>query len=82
MTHCKVRGITLNHKNVQQANFNTLKNMVTNNPNQVVTVTDSNKICRDRDQARILTVEQMKDYRIVFDKRVRKGHVSYPYGYV
>ena len=56
--------------------------MDTNNPNEVVTVTDSHKICRNRDQANILTVEQMKDYRIVFDKRVRKDHMSCPYGFV
>lgn len=81
LTHCKVRGITLNFRSLLQVNFDTLKDMITNSSNKTVTVTDSNKICRDRDQVRLLTVAQTKDYRTVFDKRVRKGHVSYPYGY-
>ncbi|WAR10238.1 hypothetical protein MAR_035314 [Mya arenaria] len=81
-THCKVRGITLNHKNCLDINCNTLKRMVTEDKDDIVTVTDQFKIVRDRDAARLFTTSQKKDYRLVFDKRVIKdGYMSYPYGY-
>ncbi|WAR10253.1 hypothetical protein MAR_035329, partial [Mya arenaria] len=80
-THCKVRGITLNHKNCLDINCNTLKRMVTEDKDDIVTVTDQFKIVRDRDAARLFTTSQKKDYRLVFDKRVIKdGYMSYPYG--
>ncbi|XP_053405164.1 uncharacterized protein LOC128558905 [Mercenaria mercenaria] len=80
-THCKIKGITLNFKNQMSINFETIKDMIIGPSNQVVMVTDSQKICRDRDQARLLTMTQKKKHRIVFDKRVRDGCISYPYGY-
>ncbi|WAR06963.1 hypothetical protein MAR_016921 [Mya arenaria] len=45
-------------------NFDTLKRMVTENKNDVVTVADRFKIVRDRDSARLLTTSQNKDYRL------------------
>ena len=82
MTHCKIRGITLNHKNLIDVNFDTVKQLVTQEPTKVVTVHDSHKITRDRDNSKLLTVSQNKDYRLVFDKRViRDKYVSFPYGY-
>ncbi len=82
ITHCKIRGITLNHKNSLQINYDVIKNMVMTDSKDVVTVTDPCTITRYRNTASILTVSQNKDYRIVFDKRVLREHyVSYPYGY-
>ena len=49
-------------------NFDTIKDMVINNRDDVKTVNDDFKITRDH--KRLLTVHQDKDYRIVFDKRV------------
>jgi hypothetical protein len=49
-------------------NFDTIKDMVINNRDDVKTVKDDFKITRD--QKRLLTVHQDKDYRMVFDKRV------------
>ncbi len=68
IAHCKIRGITLNHKNNLQINYDIIKKMVTTNSKDSVTVTDSCKITRDRDSATIMTVSQDKDYRLVFDK--------------
>jgi hypothetical protein len=45
--------------------------MVTNGKkDEVITVIDKNKISRDQINARIITKEECKDYKIVFDKRV------------
>jgi hypothetical protein len=81
-TTCKVRGITLNCKNMLNVNFDVLKTLVTERPTGRVSVIDAHKITRDRDSAKLLSVSQRKDYRLVFDKRVRRDqNVSYPYGY-
>jgi hypothetical protein len=63
---CKVRGISLNYKNSLTINFDTIKDMVINNRDDVKTVRDDYKISREH--KRLLTVHQDKDYRIVFDK--------------
>ena len=97
-TICKVRGITLNYKNGLSINFNTVRDMVTNglsinfntvrdmvtngNKDEVITVIDENKISRDQKNARIITKEECKDYKIVFDKRVIvDNNNTKPYGY-
>ena len=79
-TICKVRGITLNYKNALNINFDTIKDMVVNNRDDVKTVRDDFKITRDH--KRLLTVHQDKDYRIVFDKRViMPDYSTRPYGF-
>ena len=61
---------------------NYIKRFVTKEPEGKVSVLDSHKITRDRNNAKILTVKQQKDYRLVFDKRViRDNYMSFPYGY-
>ena len=80
-TICKVRGITLNYKNSMDINFETLRNMVTSGRNDVVTLTDDCKISRDKENSRIITKTEKKDYRIVFDKRVLQGRDTVPYGF-
>jgi hypothetical protein len=79
-TICKVRGITLNYKNFLTINFDTIKDMVINNRDDVKTARDDYKITRDH--KRLLTVHQDKDYRIVFDKRVViQDYSTRPYGF-
>ena len=81
-TVCKIRGITLNCKNKLNVNFDIVKTLVTERQGATVSVVDAHKITRDRDSAKILTVSQRKDYRLVFDKRVLGDQfTSYPYGY-
>ena len=80
-TVCKVRGITLNHKNAQTVNFETLKNMVHSEGPEVVTVTDPSKISRRKDHV-IFSREEVKKYRVVYTKRRRIGaYDTEPYGY-
>jgi hypothetical protein len=80
---CKVRGITLNFKNSMDINFDTLKDMVTGQmQNQCIKVVDRNKIVRNRETCCIITKTEIKDYKIVFDKRViSENYNSFPYGY-
>lgn len=81
-TVCKVRGITLHSKAVKVVNFETLQQMVKGEGPQKVTVHDSHKIVRDLKNKQILTKPQNKDYRVVYNKRVRVGDVdTVPYGY-
>lgn len=83
-TICKVRGITFNYINGLNSNFNTVRDMVTNGKKDdvVLTVIDENKISRDQKNARIITKEECKDYKIVLDKRVIvDNYNTKPYGY-
>ena len=78
-THCKVRGITLNYKNLLNVNFDVLKFFVTEIQNASVSVLNAHKIVRERDSVKLMTTTERKDYRLVFDKRVmRDNFVSYP----
>jgi hypothetical protein len=52
--------LTLNYKNSLTINFDTIKDMVINNRDDVKTVRDDYKITRDH--KRLLTVHQDKDY--------------------
>ena len=70
-TICKVRGITLNYKNSLTINFDTTKDIVIDNRDDVKTVRDDFKITRDH--KRLLTVHQDKDCRIIFDKSHHAG---------
>ena len=80
---CKVRGITLNFKNSLDINFNTVKEMVTGKSKVgYISVVDENKIVRNPTIGHIITKREVKDYRIVFDKRVITDiYCSQPYGY-
>ena len=80
LTVCKVRGITLNFKNAQQINFNTVCQMVTGTGAQKITV--SNPHCIARKKRHIITRRESKDYRVVYTKRVlQDDYDTLPYGY-
>jgi hypothetical protein len=75
-----VKGITLNYKNSLTINFDTIKDIVINNRDDVKTVRADFKITRDH--KRLLTVHQDKDYRIVYDIRdVMQNYSTRPYGF-
>lgn len=78
---CKVRGITLNFKNSIDINFNTVKEMVTGQRSDKITVVDDFKICRDQSRNILLSRVEHKDYKIVFDKRIiKENYETVPYG--
>jgi hypothetical protein len=90
-THCKIRGFTLNYKNSLVLNFDSLKHICkyVNTPanmekkNKNVKIVDECKITREKWTRRIVNRREVKEYRVVFDKRivVNQGDDSIPYGY-
>ena len=80
---CKVRGITLNFKNLLTVNIESMKNLVIGERKSgSLTVVDKHRIRRNPSTGHIITTTENKDYRIVFDKRVIHGNelITYPYG--
>ena len=76
----KIKGITLNYKNNQLLDFDTMKNMVIDE-SKVVEFTNPHKIVRDKKTCTLLDKSQKKQFRLVFTKRARRGVLTQPYGY-
>ena len=66
---CKIRGFTLNHRSALLLNFDSMKELVTTPEKQdkVITTQEPHKIVRKR--GHIYSVEQTKDYRVIYNKR-------------
>ena len=78
-TECKVRGITLNHKNSALVNFDSLKHIILEAQGDSLSVCDTKIVRHDN---RLLTLQQPKTYNFVFDKRVIvEKYRTLPYGY-
>ena len=85
---CKVRGFTLNTRGQRVLNFQSIRNHILEEITdpleepRVIVMHDPHKITRDQKEKNILTVEQSKQYKLVFDKRVldKDTFKSYPYG--
>ena len=86
---CKVRGFTLNVRGAVVLNFQTMKD---NNLAELENPLDHRRTTnvvtpyyfrRDLEEKRIKVVPRIKQYGLVFDKRVIKTDTksSYPYGY-
>ena len=68
---CKVRGITLNFKNLIDINFEAIEELDSRKRETgVISVVDEFKIRRNPSTGHIITATESKDYKIVFDKRV------------
>ena len=88
-TECKVRGFSLNVRGKQELNFNTMKGNILaeiehpQEERRVIRVNNPNHFKRDRTYKKIKLVEQVKNYKLVFDKRVldTDTKISYPFGY-
>ena len=91
---CKVKGFSLNVEGSKQLNYSILRNNVISEiqdpqviNGQVVRrkypIKRSHKIVRDVKQLELKTVEETKNYQLVFDKRVvdPETFATYPYGY-
>jgi hypothetical protein len=79
---CKVRGFTLNHANSKAINFSTMKDMIQNDPNRIITTTNPSKIHRDKYTMHLYSSKEDKQYRMVNTKRVFKNNfTSVPFGY-
>ena len=87
-THVKVKGFTLNYKNSMIINFESMKRMLLRADGDyddtpgVLETHETHKIKRDRHNAKIYSVSQLKKYRAVNNKRVFfPDFTSKPYGY-
>ena len=86
---CKIRGFTLNCRGQQILNFNTMKDLVLaeilepEDKPRNLTLCNPHKIQRHAPTKSIKTIQQDKDYKLVFDKRILdfNTYQSYPYGY-
>ena len=86
---CKVRGFSLNVRGKEVLNFETMKSNILseiNNPKKerrVIAVHNPNHFKRDTTNKKIKLVHQVKNYGVVFDKRVldTETKMSYPFGY-
>ncbi|CAH0546857.1 unnamed protein product [Brassicogethes aeneus] len=80
-TICKVKGITLNHKNTQSVNFDELKAQVCDNA-EAIYVHNSRKICITANY-NVISRSENKIYRTCYTKRQRieNSYDTVPYGY-
>lgn len=79
-TICKIKGITLNYRNTQILNFDSIKQMILENNQDPVVVTGAN--IRRTASHDVITKEETKRFRINFMKRRREQTFdSLPYGF-
>lgn len=93
--HCKIRGFTLNFKNSQILNFDSMRNAIckfVNRPSSVgkrkkkedsLTIINECKITREKWTRRLVNKKEVKSYQVVYDKRIviGKGEDTIPFGY-
>ncbi|XP_078684907.1 uncharacterized protein LOC144918222 [Branchiostoma floridae x Branchiostoma belcheri] len=81
-TVTKVRGFTLNFKNQKLINFPVMKGMVADNSPETVDIINDHKIVRNKKSKTVLSKREVKQYRLVYDKRVIQDDFNtLPYGY-
>jgi G:T-mismatch repair DNA endonuclease (very short patch repair protein) len=80
---CKVRGFTLNYKNSQLINFESVRDMILSQDyTNSITTTNPHKICRNKQSRTIFNREEKKNYGVVYTKRViQEDFDTLPYGY-
>ena len=79
---CKVRGFTLHVTNSQLINFESVKRMVLDPSETTITVTNPQKICRDKGKRKLYNREEEKHYQMVYTKRRRlDNYDTEPFGY-
>ncbi|KAK4886851.1 hypothetical protein RN001_003122 [Aquatica leii] len=81
VTVCKVKGISLNFKNAQVINFDTIKNAVLNNAEEVYVETDR-RIARTSTYD-VVSKPETKTYRVQYSKRrrINDTYDTLPYGF-
>ena len=76
---CKVRGFVLHVTNRKLINFESVKRMVLDTSETIITVTSTQKICRDK---RKLYNREQQNYQMVYTKRRRfNNYDTEPFGY-
>ena len=90
-TECKVRGFTLNARGAAVLNFQTMKQNIMDElhipqddyySRRIINIMTPYYFQRDVEKKQIRVVPRVKQYGLVFDKRVINTNAfSYPYGY-
>jgi hypothetical protein len=81
ISHCKVKGFSLNYTASKLVDFNKIKHIVTKDFTGSETI-EENLITRNKKDWSLHTRKQAKIYRVVYDKRVILPDLStIPYGY-
>lgn len=79
---CRVKGFSLNHRNSQIINFESMKHMLRNNPNGYLECVDKSKIRRDKKHCILYSNKEVKKFTVTNNKRVYfPDFTSKPYGY-
>ena len=65
---CKIRGFTLNHRNSLLLNYQVLEDLITTGEETGPLIQNPHKICRQN--GRLFSRSESKQYKIVYDKRV------------
>ncbi|KAK3704771.1 hypothetical protein QZH41_009498 [Actinostola sp. cb2023] len=77
----KCKGIPLNVTSSAVVNFKSMLRLVEGMQEKYV-VTEPYRIQRDAKRRQLKTVQMSKDFRVVYDNRVRRGVDTVPYGYL
>ncbi len=79
---CKVKGFTLNYRNSQVVNFDSVCGLVLNHPQDKLSLAAQNQITRNKKERTVNNRMQSKDYRLVYTKRRIVNNLdTEPYGY-
>ena len=85
-THCKIRGFTLNFKNSQVLNFDSMKEIICKYVDSAdsLDVVNDCKITREKWTRRLVNKVETKTYQVVYDKRIilGQGEDTIPFGYI
>ncbi|XP_039294128.1 uncharacterized protein LOC120353641 [Nilaparvata lugens] len=81
---CKIKGFTLNHKNGEKLNMNSMKKILEGETKKVAI--DYDQICRDVKTKKLVNKLVTKDFKLDYDKRAVLGEVdgvidTLPWGY-
>ena len=79
-TLCKIKVITIDYKNMLNVDFSMVKNFISKRSS--VSMTNAHNITKDRHNTILVSTCERKDYRLMFDKRMKRdNNMSYPYGF-
>ena len=81
-TVAKVKGCSLNYRNSQSLNFDTMKHIILDDPEGVITTAYPHKICRRKKTMEVTSKPMTKRFRLVYTKRVVQPDLdTLPFGY-
>ena len=83
VTHCKVKGFSLNINASKIIDFEKIKNIVLTGSDEKTETVEQNLITRDKSNWTVHTKLCQKKYRLVYDKRfILDDLTTVPFGYI